>query len=84
MTGAEGEGSTSKDLRTQQDGQLHLDGVEELQLRARAVPGGVDAERIWRGALHGQALAVGGRAELLVEVHLHAVVDLSCTEHAPH
>lgn len=62
--------------RTQQDRDLHLDGVEELQLGARAVPGGVHAKGVGRAAGHGQALAVRRGAQGLVKLHAHAVVDL--------
>ena len=58
----------SSRARTQDDGQLHLDAVEELQLRAGAVPGGVYPEGVGAGArLEHQAHRAGIRTGCTVE-----------------
>ena len=56
--------------RTQDDGHLHLQAVEELQLGARAVPGGVHPERVGRPLLL-EALVERLGAQIRLEVHLH-------------
>ena len=55
--------------RTQNDGHLHLEAVEELQLSARAVPGGVHPKRVWRPLLL-KALVERLGTQIRLEVHL--------------
>ena len=64
-------------LLTQQDGQLHLHGVEELQLCSGAVPGWVYPKGVGLRGCHRQAVRERLGAEVWLEVHLRPVVDLN-------
>ena len=60
---------------TEQDGHLHLDGVEVGQLGARAMPRGVNAQGVGAAPSHGQAGGEGLRAERLVKRHGGTVLE---------
>jgi hypothetical protein len=54
---------------THDDGHLHLEGIEVGQLRAGAVPGGVDAEGVGSGAGGGKTFLESARANGRVELY---------------